>query len=101
MINFSATAGNAYENTVFDITGTSSSITGFGLNGGFNFYRNKVYNTLTNSSSGVIIGISISGSGMKLYNNFVYGLKATASTNTNAVQGISVNSTTNTSFYYN
>lgn len=106
-LNTSSTSvKNIYSNTIYDLQYSSSStgaatVTGISqsLATSANIYKNKIYDlqAVTGTAS-LARGITItSGTSFNIYNNYIGGLHAANSTNTDAVRGISIASTTTTS----
>jgi phosphodiesterase/alkaline phosphatase D-like protein len=99
-----------YSNTVNTVTstGASSTVYGFYLNGGgagLRFYKNITDSIVSTGTTGNAYGIAIvSATNSYIYNNFISNIRATASSNTDAVRGISITSTSssaNIGLYYN
>ena len=94
-----------YGNSIYNNSGGSSIVYGLyttGVSTTANVFNNNISNLLTTNTSGVVHGIyAASAVNIYLYNNFVSDLKATASTNSNAVIGINIISGTNLGLYYN
>jgi hypothetical protein len=117
-IRIAAGTGNTvYSNTIITATtgagSGSATIGGIEITGGVstNVYKNKIYG-LSTSCSGAstrVSGITISGGGTTtpfntVYNNLIGDLTAPAATNTDAIRGINITSTTASStnnIYYN
>ncbi len=111
-----ATLTNVFQNTIHTLSGsgaTSPVCNGISVSSGtaVNVYRNKIYNLLESGATGttapMVNGILLSGgggTGVTAHNNLVGDLRATASTSTDAIRGISVTgATASTTFnvYYN
>ncbi|MBH8558649.1 Ig-like domain-containing protein [Hymenobacter negativus] len=97
--------GNTYGNTISALTASGASSTVYGLYTAAvspNIYTNKIYNLANSDAAGVVYGVyETGGTTTTLYNNLVGDLRATASTNLNAVVGLFINSGTTANTYYN
>ena len=113
------TGNNIYSNAINNISigaATSSGspvIRAINISGGVstNAYKNKIYGltTAATGASTLVSGVTISGGGTTtpfnaVYNNFIGDLRASAATNTDAIRGINITSTTTlttNNIYYN
>lgn len=102
----SASIKNIYSNTIYDLqynnTATgSATVTGISqsLGSSVTMYNNKIYDlAAVNGAASLARGITIgSGTTLNIYNNLIGNLQASASTNADALRGISITSTTATS----
>ena len=100
----STTAGvkTSYNNSIH---GLSSGGTVYGYNSGYgtphNFYKNQIYDLTTTGTSGIVYGVYFAPVTLNMYNNYIYNLKATASTSLTAVNGICINGGTTANVYFN
>ncbi|TAL74928.1 MAG: hypothetical protein EPN88_03610, partial [Bacteroidetes bacterium] len=96
-----------YQNNIYSNSTTGSTVYGIYHSSGTtgyvgSFYRNNIYNLSTTSTSGIVYGFyQVTGATNYIYNNFFSDLKATASSNTNAVTGIYISGGTTVGIYYN
>jgi len=93
---------NVYGNTIYGLT-SGGSVNGYSSAYGApaNIYKNNIYNLTTTGAATQATGITFSGPSGNIYNNFISDIKATASTNVNAVIGINVSGGTTQNLYYN
>ena len=67
-----------------------------------NIFKNKVYDLSSTNASATIYGLYIAaGTTNTIYNNIIGDLRATSSTNTNAVNGMYLSAGTTNNVYYN
>ncbi|MBK9405716.1 MAG: hypothetical protein WBQ38_07595 [Ignavibacteria bacterium] len=101
-----------YGNQIYGLSGVSGSVTTGGVYGLYSslsastkIHENKIYDITNTGSTGTAGGCWVSsGSGIEIYNNFISEIKTPLSTNSNAVTGINLTSTTASStikVYYN
>ncbi|MBS1552460.1 MAG: hypothetical protein JST15_10395 [Bacteroidetes bacterium] len=101
-----------YGNQIYGLSGVSGNVTTGGVYGIYSslsasakIHENKIYNITNTGSAGTAGGCWVSsGSGIEIYNNFISEIKAPNSSNSNAVTGINLTSTTALSTikaYYN
>jgi hypothetical protein len=109
------TGASIYNNTFRNFTNAGSINTPIFLyetgnvsSGTYNVYKNKISDiTSTNATASGVTGINVNsqyGGNINVYNNLIANLAATASSNSNAVNGINVSYATsgiNASLYYN
>lgn len=97
---------NIYSNTIYDLQYANTStgaatVTGISqsLAASVNMYKNKIYDlSALNGTASLARGITISsGTTLNVFNNFIGNLQASASTNADAVRGISITSTSTSS----
>ncbi|WP_337873466.1 hypothetical protein, partial [Ignavibacterium sp.] len=102
------TNAQIYRNEIYG-NSNGGSVHGIFITAGITslIYGNKIYNLTTNSSSTYLsTGITVASgpTNTYIYNNFISDLKATISTQSDAVRGINITSTTPNSYigvYYN
>ncbi|MFY7885596.1 MAG: beta strand repeat-containing protein, partial [Dolichospermum sp.] len=100
-----ASAVDAYQNQLYNITSTAGTIYGFYITTSgstANFYRNSLREITTAGATTSVFGFYVvGGTTSNLYNNYVGNLSATASTSNTAATGIYISSTTNINLYNN
>lgn len=101
-INANTAAGTrtVSSNTIYGLSSQGGAVVGIAQAlSSPNVFKNKIYDLISNGTSGTVFGISVtSGIVVNLYNNYIGKLSAPLTNNTSdAVRGISITSSTATS----
>ncbi len=103
-VYLSGTANNFYSNLVYGISSTLNHVYGVYVSSGNNtFNKNTIYNiNYSGSGSYIAYGLSVAGGTTNnIFNNFIYDVRAAASTATPGVRGVNLSGGTADNFFYN